>query len=136
MKKILLIVMLCLTSLCQAKTLEQVLKNINDKLNPKDTVHVGYEIEFRTENQASWINILTVMKSCRTDKFYVLRGGKLAEPIKNKCETHVPDVKNSLHQISCFTKPVAECKRLLAEQLTPELILEIVNKDLKDVEVE
>jgi hypothetical protein len=118
--------------------LDRVVKDINIKLAPKDTSStVGYEVDYRVDGEVVWVNILTVIMSCETKPRPTLKNGKIISATKPRCETHSPNSrKDILHQITCFRLNRAKCMTLLAEQLTSELVLEIVNKNIDTVEVE
>lgn len=112
------------------KTLDSVVASINKQLNPKFDGDTGNEVDFRSESGCTWINIDKVIMVCEKTPDTYLKNGKLFTD-KAECGFHAADT--SLYQITCRNKPVAECKKLLAKELTVDLIMEIERRGIHQV---
>jgi hypothetical protein len=114
----------------EVKSLDVVVASINKRLNPKFDGDIGNEIDYRSENGWTWINIDKVIMVCDKAPDTYLKNGKLFTD-KAECSFHAADM--SLYQITCRNKPVAECKKLLAKELTVDLIMEIERRGIHQV---
>lgn len=129
-----LIVAMLLSVSAHAETLDSVVNKINSELSPKQSGQSGFNVEYRQEKEAVWINIEKVTLVCSNDPVYVLNNGKI-ETGTEGCNYRVTDIKNALYQITCFHSTASRCKKLLATQLSTNLIKQITTRNIKDVYV-
>lgn len=130
-----LLVALLLSVSAHAETLDSVVEKANIALNPTTLNQNGFEVEWREEMGYVWLNITRVTYLCKKEDRVYIVDGQLQKLNVDRCRGYVTAIGNSLYQIACESARGANCKKLLAKTVTPEIIRSITNRGIRDAYV-
>ena len=133
--------MKCLVLLCMltSTAFADFTDALNAKLNPKQENQIGYEVDYREDSNAGWLNITRVIRKCAPETLVIAKGGILIREYDPKACRNMGLMGETgdgyLHQVMCRRLPVKACKARIQKEVTEKVIRQMIDQKTPDVYV-